>query len=116
MAIERIQSGQRMSQAVVHGGTVYVSGQVAQERAGASVAEQTGEILGRIDALLAAAGTDKTKLLQASIWLADIGAFDEMNGVWDAWVAPGGAPARATVQARLAAPRFTVEIAVVAAR
>ncbi len=115
-AIERVQSGKRMSQAVVHGGTVYVAGQVAQDRAGSSVTEQTREILARIDALLAAAGTDKTKLLQASIWLADIGTFEEMNGVWDAWVAPGCAPARATVEAKLAAPRYAVEIAAVAAR
>lgn len=116
MSIERIQSGKRMSQAVVHDGTIYVAGQVAQERAGASVTEQTREILGRIDALLATAGTDKSKLLQASIWLADIATFEEMNREWDAWVAPGCAPARATVEAKLAAKHFTVEIAVVAAR
>ena len=114
--IERIQPSRRMSQAVVHGSMVFVAGQVAQEHAGASVAKQTAEILGRIDGLLAAAGTDKTNLLQASIWLADIGTFEEMNKVWDAWVAPGAAPARATVEARLAAKQFTVEIAVVAAR
>ena len=116
MTIERIQPGPRMSQAVVHNGMVFLAGQVAQGRPGASVAEQTRDILERIDALLAAAGTDKTKLLTANIWLADIKTFDEMNGVWDKWVAPGAAPARATVEAKLAAPHYTVEIAVTAAR
>lgn len=116
MTIERIQPGPRMSQAVVHNGMVFLAGQVAQAKPGASVAEQTRDILARIDALLAAAGTDKTKLLTANIWLADIATFDEMNGVWDKWVAPGAAPARATVEAKLAAPHYTVEIAVTAAR
>jgi enamine deaminase RidA (YjgF/YER057c/UK114 family) len=116
MTIERIESGTRMSKAVVHGDTVYLAGQVADRSAGATVREQTGEILGIIDALLAKAGTDKTKLLSANIWLTDIATFAEMNTVWDAWVAPGSAPARATVQAQLAAPQFKVEIAVIAAR
>jgi len=116
MSIERIKPGKRMSQAVVHGGTVYLAGQVADAAAGGSVTEQTREILGRIDALLADAGSDKTKLLSASIWLADMGRFDEMNAVWDGLVAQGCAPTRATVEARLAAPRYAVEIAVIAAR
>ncbi len=116
MTIERIQPGPRMSQAVVHNGMVFLAGQVAQGKPGASVAEQTRDILERIDALLAAAGTDKTKLLTANIWLAEIKTFDEMNSVWDKWVAPGAAPARATVEAKLAAPHYTVEIAVTAAR
>jgi enamine deaminase RidA (YjgF/YER057c/UK114 family) len=116
MGIERIEPGPRMSQAVVHDGMVFLAGQVAQGKPGASVAEQTRDILARIDALLAAAGTDKTKLLTANIWLADIKTFDEMNGVWDRWVAPGAAPARATVEAKLAAPHYTVEIAVTAAK
>ncbi len=115
MTINRIEPGQRMSQAVVHNGTVFLAGQVAQDAPGKSVAEQTAAILARIDRLLASAGTDKTKLLQATIWLTDISKFNEMNGVWDAWVAPGCAPARATVAAKLAAPQVTVEIAVVAA-
>lgn len=115
MAIQRIRGGQRMSQAVVHGGTVYLAGQVALDSPGKSVTEQTREVLGRIDGLLAEAGTDKTRLLAATIWLTDIAAFGEMNAVWDAWVAPGAAPARATVEARLAAPDLRVEIAVVAA-
>jgi len=114
--IERHEVGPRMSQAVVHGDTVYLAGQVAREAAGKSVAEQTREILQTIDRLLAAAGTDKSKLLQAQIFLADISTFAQMNAVWDGWVAPGNTPARATIEARLAAPQYTVEIMVVAAR
>jgi enamine deaminase RidA (YjgF/YER057c/UK114 family) len=116
MSIERIGVGPRMSQAVVHGHTIYVSGQVAPEAAGGGVGEQTREILGIIDGLLARAGSDKTHLLSATIYLADIATFGEMNEVWDAWVAPGHTPARATVEAKLAAPKFTVEIACVAAK
>lgn len=115
MTIDRIQPGPRMTQAVVHNGTVYLAGQVAIDAPGQRVAEQTRNILERTDALLKAAGTDKTKLISATIWLTDIGAFDEMNKVWDGWVAPGCAPARATVESKLAAPQFTVEIAVIAA-
>ena len=103
MSITRIGSGPRMSKAVAHGATVYLAGQVADKAAGKSVTEQTREILGIIDALLAQAGSDKTKLLSANIWLTDIKTFGEMNAVWDAWVAPGCAPARATVEAKLAA-------------
>lgn len=114
--IKRLQPGSRMSQAVVHGETVYLAGQVAQNAPGASVAEQTRDILGRIDGLLKEAGTDKTKLLSATIWLVDIGTFAEMNGVWDSWVAPGSAPARACVEAKLAASHYAVEIGIVAAR
>lgn len=113
--INRIDPGARMSGAVVHNNTVYVSGQVALDAGGATVTVQTRNILARIDALLAKAGTDKTRLLSASIWLADIATFEEFNAVWDAWVAAGSTPARATVEARLAAPQFTVEIAVIAA-
>ena len=116
MSIERIESGTRMSQAVVHGEMVFLAGQGAPDAPGAGAAEQTRAILARTDALLAKAGTDKTKLLTANIWLTDIAAFDEMNAVWDAWLAPGCAPARATVESRLAAPHYAVEIAVSAAR
>jgi enamine deaminase RidA (YjgF/YER057c/UK114 family) len=116
MTIKRIEVGSRMSQAVIHGDTVYLAGQVALKSPGKPVAEQTKEILGSIDRLLREAGTDKSKLLSANIWLADITTFDDMNQVWDAWVAPGNAPARATVEAKLAAPDFTVEIMVIAAR
>jgi enamine deaminase RidA (YjgF/YER057c/UK114 family) len=115
MSIVRLEAGPRMSQAVVHNGVVYLAGQVALDAAGKSVAEQTTNILDRIDRLLKAAGTDKSKLLSASIWLADIKTFDEMNKVWDLWVLPGATPARATVESKLAAPQFTVEIAVTAA-
>jgi enamine deaminase RidA (YjgF/YER057c/UK114 family) len=114
--IKRISPAKRMSQAVVHGNMVFLAGQVAQRAAGASVDEQTKDIVARIDELLTEAGSDKTKLLSATIWLTDIATYDEMNEIWDAWVAPGAAPARACVEARLAAPQFTVEIAVVAAR
>lgn len=115
MTINRIDVGPRMSQGVIHGNTVYLSGQVALDAPGKSVAEQTRNILDRIDALLAKAKTDKTKVLSASIWLADIATFGEMNAVWDQWVPEGHAPARATVESKLAAPDYTVEIAVIAA-
>ncbi len=116
MTIQRIQPGTRMSQAVIHGDTIYLAGQVALGKPGGSVAEQTTDILTRIDALLAEAGSDRHKLLSATIWLADMDRFSEMNEVWDAWLPEGGAPARATVEARLAAPQFTVEIGIIAAR
>ena len=116
MSIERLHSGERMSQVVIHGDTVYLAGQVAQDAKGAPVAEQTKNILDRIDGLLAEAGTDKSKVLSATIWLADIGTFKDMNGVWDAWVSAGNAPARACVESKLAAPQFTVELGVIAAR
>jgi enamine deaminase RidA (YjgF/YER057c/UK114 family) len=116
MTIQRIKPGPRMSGAVVHGNTVYLAGQVANTAAGQSVAEQTKDILGIIDGLLAEAGTDKTKLLMVNIWLTDMSTFQEMNAVWDAWVPQGNTPARATVEAKLAAPQFKVEIAVIAAK
>ena len=116
MSIERIGAGPRMSKAVVHGNTVYLAGQVADQTKGKSVGEQTKEILSIIDGLLAQAGSDKTKLLSATIWLSDISTFAEMNGQWDGWVVQGATPARATVQAQLAAPEYKVEIAVIAAK
>ena len=116
MSIRRFEVGPRMSQCVVHGNTVYTAGQVAQGARGASVAEQTQDILATIDKLLAQAGTDKSRLLTANIWLADIATFDQMNQVWDAWVDSGNTPARATVQAQLAHPDYKVEIMVSAAR
>ncbi len=115
MTIQRIQAGERMSQAVVHNATVYLAGQVAQGAPGGSVTEQTQDILGRIDKLLAEAGSDKSKLLAATIWLTDMGDFAEMNAVWDAWLAPGEPPARACVESRLARQQFNVEIMVTAA-
>jgi enamine deaminase RidA (YjgF/YER057c/UK114 family) len=116
MSIQRFDVGPRMSQCVVHGNTVYTAGQVAQGARGGSVTEQTKDILATIDRLLHAAGTDKSKLLTANIWLADMATFGEMNEVWDAWVAPGHPPARATVEAALAHPDYRVEIMVTAAR
>ena len=116
MSIRRFEVGPRMSQCVVHGNTVYTAGQVAQGARGASVAEQTKDILATIDKLLAQAGADKSRLLTANIWLADIATFDQMNQVWDAWVDSGNTPARATVQAQLAHPDYKVEIMVSAAR
>ena len=116
MTIQRIEPGARMSAAVVHGNTVYLAGQVARNAAGRSVTEQTKDILSIIDGLLAQAGTDKSKLLSANIWITDMAKFNEMNAVWDAWVSPGHTPARATVEAKLAAPGYHVEIMVVAAK
>ena len=116
MSIERIEAGPRMSQAVVHGDTVYLAGVVADERAGTSPAEQTAQILARIDALLAQAGSDKSRLLTATIWLRDMAFYDALNSVWDKWVVPGQTPARACVESRMAAPDILVEIQVTAAR
>jgi enamine deaminase RidA (YjgF/YER057c/UK114 family) len=112
--ITRFGAGPRMSQAVAYGNLVFLAGQVALRAPGASVAEQTADILAKTDELLAEAGSDKSKLISASIWLTDIATFNEMNAVWDAWVAPGNTPARACVESKLAAPQFTVEIAVIA--
>lgn len=114
MTIQRIQSGHRMSQAVIHGETIYLAGQVAEP--GASVAVQTRGVLAAIEALLATCGSDRSKILSATIWLADMADFGEMNEVWDDWVGGRDAPARATGEARLATPDYKVEIIVVAAR
>jgi enamine deaminase RidA (YjgF/YER057c/UK114 family) len=116
MKIERHETGPRMSKAVIHGDTVYLAGIVADSPKDKSVAEQTRSILSQIDDLLAVAGTNKTKLLSANIWITDMTHFHEMNTVWDAWVSPGNTPARATVEAKLASPDYKVEIMVVAAR
>lgn len=111
--IKRIQSDARMSQAVVHNGVVYLAGQVGEP--GENVVEQTRTALAEIDALLAEAGTDKSKILMATIWLADVADFDAMNSVWDAWVDRNNPPARATGESRLASPEYLVEIIVTAA-
>ena len=116
MTIQRFDTGPRMSQVVVHGNTVYLAGVVASKAAGESVTKQTQEVLSIIDSHLAEAGSDKSKLLTATIYLTDMKTFAEMNAVWDGWVAAGHTPARATVEARLAAPRYNVEIMVTAAR
>ena len=104
-----------MSLAVVHGNTVYLAGLTADDRT-LDVKGQTKQILDKIDKLLAEAGTDKSKLLSANIWLTDIKTWSQMNEVWDAWVSPGNTPARATVEAQLAAPGLSVEIMVQAAK
>jgi len=116
MTIARLHTGRRMSQIVVHGATIYLAGQVAEHAKGKSVTEQTREILATIERLLGEAGSDKTRILSATVYLADIATFAEMNAVWEAWIGAGHAPARATVEAKLAAPEFTVEIVCVAAR
>jgi enamine deaminase RidA (YjgF/YER057c/UK114 family) len=113
MTVTRIGVKPHLSQAVVHGGTVFLAGQIA--RTGETVAEQTADVLAQIDDLLAQAGTDKSRLLSANIWLTDISTFAEMNEVWNAWVAPGNPPARATVEAKLAGPQYRVEIMCTAA-
>ena len=116
MSIDRKDVGPRMSQVVIHGNTVYLAGVVARNASGKSMTEQTQDVLKSIDGYLAQAGTDKSKLLSANIWITDMAKFAEMNAVWDAWVSPGNTPARATVEAKLAAPGVTVEIMVVAGK
>ena len=116
MTIQRFDTGPRMSQVVVHGDTVYLAGVVANKAAGESVTKQTQEILSIIDSHLAKAGSGKSKLLSATIYLTDMTTFAEMNAVWDGWVSAGNTPARATVEAKLAAPRHNVEIMATAAR
>jgi enamine deaminase RidA (YjgF/YER057c/UK114 family) len=116
MTIQRFETGPRMSQIVVNGNTIYLAGVVANKSAGKSVTEQTQEILSIIDSHLAKAGSDKSKLLSANIYITDMKTFQEMNTVWDGWVSAGNTPARATVEAKLAAPQYNVEIMVVAAK
>ena len=113
MTIRRIEPGKRMSGAVVHGNTVYLAGQVGT--AGDDVTAQTKTALAEVDKLLAAAGTDKSKILNATIWLADIADFGKMNAVWDAWVDSANTPARATGESKLATPEYLVEVIVIAA-
>jgi enamine deaminase RidA (YjgF/YER057c/UK114 family) len=113
MTITRIEAGARMSQAVVHGNTVYLAGQVGAP--GESVTAQTKAVLASIEKLLAEVGSDKSKLLSATIWMADMADFAEMNAVWDAWIDGKDAPARATGEAKLATPDYKVEIIAIAA-
>jgi enamine deaminase RidA (YjgF/YER057c/UK114 family) len=114
VTIVRHNTGPRMSGAVVHGNTVYLAGQVAADPS-AGVKGQTEQVLAKIDGLLASAGSAKSKLLSATVYLADIATFDEMNAAWEAWVVPGHTPGRATVEAKLASPKYLVEIVAVAA-
>ena len=112
MTVRRIDVGPRMSQIVIHGNTVYLAGQTGE---GEGVGAQTRDILKSVDALLAKAGTDKTKIVQAIIWLDDMKTFAEMNSEWDKWVPQGHTPARATGEAKLAGPEYLVEIIITAA-
>lgn len=114
MSIQRLKVGKRMSQAVIHGDTVYLAGQVADDTS-ADAAGQTREVLAKIDALLAEAGTSKDKLLSCTVWLPDIGDYDAINSVWDAWVVQGSTPARACVESKLAGD-YRIEIGAIAAR
>ena len=115
MSITRHHTGQRMSQIVIHGDTVYLAGQVADD-ASADITGQTRQVVEKIEALLAEAGSDKTKMLSAQVWIASMGHFAQMNEIWDNWVPEGHAPARACIEARLASPDLLVEIGVIAAR
>jgi enamine deaminase RidA (YjgF/YER057c/UK114 family) len=116
MTIQRFDTGPRMSQVVIHGDTIYLAGVVANNAAGESVTKQTQDVLSIIDRHLAKAGSDKSKLLTATIYITDMKTFAEMNAVWDGWVSAGNTPARATVEARLASPQYNVEIMVIAAK
>ena len=111
--IKRIGIGPRMSEAVIHNGVAYLAGQVGNP--GSSVADQTREVLAEVDRILAECGTDKTRILKAQIWMADMADFASMNAVWDAWVPQGHTPARATGEAKLATPEYKVEILITAA-
>jgi enamine deaminase RidA (YjgF/YER057c/UK114 family) len=112
--IQRIDVGSRMSEMAVHNATVYLAGQVADD-ATQDIAGQTRQVLAAVDGLLARAGTDKSKILMVQIFLVDLADFEGMNAVWDAWVAPGHTPPRATVQALLAKPGWKIEMVVTAA-
>ncbi|MBI3451414.1 MAG: RidA family protein [Rhodospirillales bacterium] len=113
MNIARVNAGKRMSQAAVHGGTVYLSGQVPTDLS-ADIRGQTAQVLEKIELLLAAARSGKSNLISATVWLSDMSMFAAMNEVWEAWIDPGNAPARACVEAKLANPGYLVEIAVIA--
>ena len=116
MALKRINPGKRMSEAVIHNGMAYLAGFVAEETKGKSVREQTADILAQIDATLKKAGTNKSNIVKANIWLTSMDGFAQMNEAWDAWVPADATPARATVESpRLAAPGYDVEIMVEAA-
>ena len=112
--IQRFHIGARLSEAAVHNGTAYLAGQVADD-ATQDIAGQTRQVLAAIDTLLAEVGSDKSRILMAQIFNADLADFASMNAVWDEWVAPGQAPCRATVEARLAKPGWRIEIVVTAA-
>lgn len=114
MQIKRIESSARMSQVVVANGFVFLAGQVATDPSTADVEAQTRQVLAEIDRLLALAGSSKEKILTATIYLADVATFADMNRAWEAWVPADAKPARATVEASLVAPQYKVEIQVTA--
>lgn len=116
MSIERIGVAARYSDAVIHGNTVYLSGHVPEESKGQDIGAQTRDVLAQMDETLRDCGTDKTKILTATIYLADMADFAGMNAIWDQWVAAGHTPARATVEAKLASPDYRIEIVAIAAR
>ena len=113
--IQRINPGKRLSDAVVHGSTIYLAGQVASDP-GADIKGQARDILAQIDRLLGGLGSSKQRLLSATIYLADMADFAAMNEVWDAWAPKGNLPARATVEAKLAKPEYRIEIQAIAAK
>ena len=115
MTIERLENGQRFCRVLTHNGTVYLAGMTADDTSGDTV-QQTRDTLAKIDKYLALAGSDKTKLLTAQIWLRDIADFELMNGVWDKWIDRSAMPVRATVESRLAGDAYRVEIMVTAAK
>jgi enamine deaminase RidA (YjgF/YER057c/UK114 family) len=115
MTITRHQTNSRMSKIVIHNETIYLSGQVAQDR-DSDIATQTQQVLDKIEALLVEAGSNKNKILSAQIWLSNIANFAAMNEVWDQWIDEGNQPARATIEARLASPELLVEIGIIAAQ
>lgn len=115
MEIKRFHVGKRLSEIAIHNGTIYLAGQIA-DQTDAGIQEQTREVLGHIDRLLAEAGSDKTRILSTQIYISDMANFPGMNEVWDSWVAQGATPPRATVEAKLANPACLVEIVVVAAQ
>ena len=112
--VQRFDVGSRLSEMAVHNGTVYLAGQVAADDT-QDIAGQTRQVLAAVDALLARAGTDKSKIVMCQIYLADLGDYAAMNVVWEAWVSAGNAPPRATVQAQLAKPAWKIEVVVTAA-
>lgn len=114
MTIQRFDVGPRMSEMAVHNGTVYLAGQIAEDGS-QDITGQTQQVLQAIDNLLARAGSNKSKILRAQIFIKDLADFAAMNAVWEAWVVPGHTPPRATVQAHLAKPEWKIEIVVTAA-
>lgn len=114
MSIQRYETGARMSRAVVHNNTVYLCGQVAEDRT-AGITEQTQTMLAKVDQLLESVGSSREHMLSATIYVKDMSLFAEMNAVWDNWVPAGHAPARACVEAKMASPELLVEISVIAA-